>query len=149
MAIMKDKCGDMQAKMKKDDGYLYFTPLDLFPISPTKENVFNYIVSSKWVSTKLSKILAKRPDERKYIVELYHEILLAIYDKLDNAIALYENRGIKPFIAYVQTIIDIQGTQSSSVCHRNCKGMRDVTLCGDNFRSIEDKWSGEGLYKFE
>ena len=146
---MKDKCGDMQAKMKKDDGYLYFTPLDLFPINATKENVFNYIVNSKWVSTKLSKILAKRPDERAYIHELYHEILLAIYDKLDNAIALYENRGIKPFIAYIQTIIDIQGTQSSSVCHRNCKGMRDVTLCGDNFRSIEDKWSGEGFYKFE
>ena len=149
MAIMKDKAGDMQAKMKKDDGYLYFTPLDLFPINATKENVFNYIVSSKWVSTKLSKILAKRPDERKYIVELYHEILLAIYDKLDNAIALYENRGIKPFISYIQTIIDIQGTQSSSVCHQNCKGMRDVTLCGDNFRSIEDKLSGEGFYKFE
>lgn len=87
--------------MKKDEGYLYFTPLDLFPTSPTKENVFNYIVNSKWVSTKLSKILAKRPDERKYIVELYHEILLAIYDKLDNAIALYENRGIKPFISYI------------------------------------------------
>lgn len=87
--------------MKKDEGYLYFTPLDLFPINPTKENVFDYIVNSKWVSTKLSKILAKRPDERKYIVELYHEILLAIYDKLDNAIALYEQRGIKPFISYI------------------------------------------------
>ena len=146
---MKDKCGDMQAKMKKDDGYLYFTPLDLFPLNATKENVFNYIVNSKWVSTKLSKILAKRPDERKYIVELYHEILLAIYDKLDNAIALYENRGIKPFISYIQTIVDIQGTQSSSVCHRACKSMHDVTLCGDNFRSIEEKWNGEGLYKFE
>lgn len=135
--------------MKKDDGYLYFTPLDLFPIRPTKDSVFNYIVSSKWVSTKLTKILAKRPDERKYIVELYHEILLAIYDKLDNAIALYEKRGIKPFISYIQTIVDIQGTQSTSVCHRACKSMRDVTLCGDNFRSIEEKWSGEGLYKFE
>lgn len=101
MAITKDKCGDMQAKMKKDDGYLYFTPLDLFPINATKENVFNYIVLSKWVSTKLSKILTKRPDERKYIIELYHEILLAIYDKLDNAIALYEKRGIKPFISYI------------------------------------------------
>ena len=87
--------------MKKDDGYLYFTPLDMFPINATKENVFNYIVSSKWVSTKLSKILAKRPDERKYIVELYHEILLAIYDKLDTAIELYETRGIKPFISYI------------------------------------------------
>ena len=149
MAIMKDKAGNMQAKMKKDDGYLYFTPLDLFPIRPTKESVFNYIVSSKWVSTKLSKILAKRPDERKYIVELYHEVLLAIYDKLDTAIELYETRGIKPFISYIQTIVDIQGTQSSSVCHRNCKSMRDVTLCGDNFRSIEEKWGGEGFYKFE
>ena len=87
--------------MKKDDGYLYFTPLDLFPLNPTKESVFDYIVNSKWVSTKLSKILANRPDERRYIVELYHEILLAIYEKLDNAIALYEKRGIKPFISYV------------------------------------------------
>lgn len=44
MAIMKDKAGNMQAKMKKNDGYLYFTKLDLFPINATKENVFNYIV---------------------------------------------------------------------------------------------------------
>jgi len=83
---------------------LLLTPLDLFPLHPTKENVFQYLVDSYWIEAQVIKIMGV---ENPIIDDVISEIYLLIYDKLDHLLDIYERRGILAFCGYIKTVVGI------------------------------------------
>lgn len=130
----------------KTKGDLYrFTRLDLFPINPTRENVFKYICESGWVP---GLVIKAKGETFEHLDDFIQELYLIIYDKIDKLIEVYENNGIAAFCAYLKRMV-LWSVFKNGLCdrrllkHEKFEQSFDISVMND----IYDKFN-EDVYHF-
>jgi len=119
---------------------MYLTPLDLFPLEPTKENVFQYLVDSYWVEAQVIKIMGF---ENPIIDDVIAEIYLLIYDKLDHLLDIYERRGILAFCGYIKTVVSIQAKYPIHIQEKLYGKLKTVGMSKEMEKDIDEQYDPE------
>lgn len=57
------------------------------------------------------------------LVDVYHDILLLIHERLPRLMEVYEDKGIMAALSYCKVITEIQGKPTGGVYGKNIKGL--------------------------
>lgn len=119
---------------------LLLTPLDLFPINPTPDNVFKYLVDSYWIESMIIKNMGK---DNPLIDDAISEIYLMIYDKLEHLIELYESRGILAFCGYIKTVVNVQSRCPIHIKNKINGRLKTVGMSNEMEHDIDEQYNPE------